>query len=879
MATDSFTLTLRRERALTLLLPLFFVSGATGLTYQTVWARQLHLVFGTSTFAIATVLAAFMGGMAVGGAVMSRYADRIRSPVAAYGILELGIGLYALAFPAILSLTAPIYLGAWHLAEPPPVVFGGLQFVLVFLTLVLPTAAMGATLPLLARFATQRLGAVGDRIGTLYGVNTAGAVFGTWLCGFMLLPSLGLWLTTALAAGANLTLGAAALLLARWSREVTELTPEVDVEIDDASPLLPTILGLMALAGFASLVYEVAWTRLLALMIGASVYSFSVMLLAFLVGIAIGGWLGGRLADRILSRSGLSGVLGALIVVEVGVGLLSLGLMYTFQELPFWYVWLYDLLGASTDTRITWTVGLLLSGLIMTPPALLMGAAFPLAVRAVVGERQELGGPVGRVYAANTIGSMTGAILAGFVFLPLIHVQGTVFLAVGANLAAGTLAVFSLQSYNPRTFRVGASIAGFGALVVGLAVVVARPPWDPLLMTAGMYKYVSSFQNHTREGIRSYAVDQYDLLYYSEGLSSVVTVARNQDSGNIWLANNGKVEASTTVDMPTQILCSLLPFQFVDDPEHVLVIGLASGITAGAVTTISDVDHLDVVEIEPSIVEAARFFDDYNFGVLDDPRMNLVLNDGRNHLLLTPPGTYDIIVSEPSNPWITGVSNLFTEDFLRMGKARLAEGGVWSQWVQLYGMDSDDMRTLLATFASVYDHVLVYATVQDADLVLVGSDAPLAPTPAAGSRLRSRWPQAARALDLVDIHDELDLVSIYQLDRDHILAMSEGYPLNTDDNMRIEYRAPLNLYTSTQLDNYRVITEHAAMPLEHIGENPEIIAELARRYWARDDEIRAIKAMAEAARMQPDPVVQDAWFTEAEGWQAIFARRLDGEED
>ncbi|MEZ4317966.1 MAG: fused MFS/spermidine synthase [Myxococcota bacterium] len=387
---DELAAGLRREQAITALLPLFFVSGATALVYQTLWNRDLHLVFGTSTFAIATVLSAFMAGLALGGAVMARFADRTPRPLAVYGVLEAVIGIYALAFPWIVGAARLVYLQTWHALEPSPAVFGLIQFAIVGVTLLLPTAAMGATLPLLARFATSRLGTAGDRIGTLYAVNTAGAVFGTWFAGFVLLPSAGLWLTTVLAASANLLLGAAAIGLDRWNGADQQT---VDVRDDLRVPFTPEIVMVafaLGLAGFSSLVYEVAWTRLLGLMVGASVYAFSVMLLAFLVGIAIGGKVGGPLADRALKRSGVAGVLWLLGGVEAGVAVLSYGLMYVFPELPFWYVWIFDLTGAAESPTMMWVTSLVVSGLVMTPPAVLMGIAFPVAVRAVVGDRDAL---------------------------------------------------------------------------------------------------------------------------------------------------------------------------------------------------------------------------------------------------------------------------------------------------------------------------------------------------------------------------------------------------------------------------------------------------------------------------------------------------------
>ncbi len=858
----------RREAAVQLLLPLFFLSGATGLVYQTLWSRELHLVFGTSSFAIATVLSAFMAGLALGGWALAPLADRTPRPLRWYGGLEIAIGVYAVAFPTLLQAITPLYLGVWRGSDPGPVAFGAVQAVMVGVLLAPPTAMMGGTLPLLARFATTRLASAGDRVALLYAVNTAGAVFGTWLAGFVLLPAWGLQMTTLAAGGANVALGLAAFALDAATPSSGKTAPDIAVDADAAVPAAfgPVAIA-MALAGFASLVYEVAWTRLMALMIGASVYAFSTMLLAFLVGIALGGRAGGPWADRVMRKEGVGGVLRLLAAIEIGVALTSFGLMYVYPQMPLWYVWMFDAIAVQELPGWTWIVSILLSAVVMTPPALLMGAAFPVAVRAVVGAGGALGKPVGRIYAANTAGGVFGAFLAGFVFLPELWVQGTVFLAAAVNLVAALILLRAAGPAASRAWPLGVAVA-----VAALAGIARRPPWDPMWMTAGMYHYVSHFDNHTREGIRSYAVGKYDLVFYEEGLASVVTVAQNKGTGNMWLANNGKVDASTSTDMPTQVLCSLLPMMFVEEPKDVLVIGLASGITAGAASTHPEIQRLDVVELEPAIERAARIFAAWNFDILDDPRLKLIHNDGRNHVVLTPPGTYDVIVSEPSNPWITGVSNLFTREFFALGKERLKPGGVWSQWVQMYGMDPSDLRSLLATFADVYPHVVVYATIDDADLVLVGSNEPLTPDRATAARLFGHA-DVAEALAAVDMTDPMHIVALSLMARPRVMEMVGDIGLNTDDNMRIEYSAPRNLHLDTQDANLSLLLDWQQVPWEALGGDANHTAQIAEAYQSRGDVTRAVDAMIAAIQAVPsDDPRRAAWSESVLDWQSELER-------
>ncbi|MFH1464099.1 MAG: fused MFS/spermidine synthase [Pseudomonadota bacterium] len=862
---DSTLSLVRREAALKLLVPLFFLSGATSLVYETLWGRALHLVFGTSQVAIATVLAAFMGGLSVGGLLGARYADRIKRPLLVYGVLEGIIGAYALLFPVLVQLITPVYLGFWRAAEPSPLAFSAFQAALLGLVLLVPTTCMGATLPLLARFVTTRLDLAGSRIGLLYGVNTAGAVLGTFLAGFVLLPAPGLAATTHLAAAANGLLLAAALLLSRWG-DGTE-PPLVEAAAAEPPPAPGRALLLVAgLAGCASLVYELAWFRVMALTLGASTYAFSIMLLAFLTGIALGGWGGGGLADRLLARRGRVGVLLGLVAVEVGVAVATWAMMHGFEQLPFVYVRLFDLIEGKQGWF--WPTWLGLSMAVMTPPAVLMGAAFTLTVRSLVADPGQLAGPVGKVYGANTVGAIIGSLGGAFVLLPKLHVVGAITTANGINLLAALVAlgVAWTLAGRPRTVRWALPVGGTALLaLVGLR---CPPPWDPLLMTAGMFKYVTELAERTPEHVLRYAVEPYELLYYEEGLSSVVTVATNRKTGNIWLANNGKVDASSTTDMPTQVMVAHLPFFFGRDAKRACVIGLASGITAGAVTEHDELESIDLVELEPAVFEASHFFDEINHRPLEDPRVRPVVNDARNHMLLAAPGSYDVVVSEPSNPWLTGVSNLFTREFFELGKSRLGPGGVWSQWVQMYGMGTEELRALLKTFGEVFPHVALFATIEDADLVILGSDQPLLLDLPGLQRVIAANPEVAQDLDTIEVHNAYDLLTFFQMERGTLDEFTLGARENTDDNMLIEFAAPRRLYDDTSSINYRILLNEARPALSALS-TLEDFKSFARAYVRREEYVRALIVLKEAeARFPGDPEVLQLY----NDWQQTFKR-------
>ena len=871
-------------------MPLFLVSGATSLVYQTLWVRHLHLVVGTSQIAVCTVLAAFMTGLAAGGFAGGRVADRVTRPLVAYGVLELFIGAYALAFPMLIEAVEPLYLGFWRANQPDPLTFASFQFVLLGVLLLPPTICMGATLPLLARFATTTPEQSGVRVGRLYGANTLGAVIGTALAGFWLLPALGLSATNVVAAAGNALLAALAIGLgmrvAALPAEAGPASSEDAPATEARKPLPPlrvwSLMAVAALAGLSALLYEVAWFRLLVLQLGGSTYAFTVMLLAFLLGIGLGGWAGGSAADRAFARGGAGRVLGWLAAIEIGIAGLAWVTMWFYGELPFVFVWLF--VQVEQHLEWLWPAKLLLSMLVMLPPTLLMGAAFPFLVRAAAGESLELGGHVGRLYGWNTLGAIFGASVGGLYFLPEWHIAGTVLIGISLNLLAAWCALHASAVADEQTRQQPRSwplLGGWGlAILWGMGLAWwQRPPWDEMMMTSGMYKYVSDLSDRSREGVIAFAVEPYELLFYDEGLSSVVTVARSKSSDNIWLANNGKVDASTSVDMPTQLLVAHLPFAFKPDAEEVVVIGLASGITAGAVTLHSAPKRIDLVELEPAVVEASHYFDAHNSRPLDDPRVTLFPNDGRNHIALQDEGTYDLVVSEPSNPWLTGVSNLFTQEFFELGKARLKPGGVWAQWVQMYGMDTDDLRTLLATFAAVYPHVQLFSTIEDADLVLIGSESPLELDEAGFRRMFEMDAAVNYELGQVDIEEPIDLLARWQLDRELILRFSGDAPVNTDDNMRIEYSAPLHLHEETASENFlRLLGDSGArdtVPL-HAVQGFDATVELARAYARRDDWVRALVTLKAAERITPGDATVQALYLD---YQAKLRAELDEGED
>ena len=794
-----------------LLLLLFFVSGATSLVYEVIWMRRITLVFGASQLAVATVLAAFMGGLAGGAWLGGRLADSKLPPLILYGLLEFGIAAYALAFPWLAEGLVGVYRAIvraedvefWSARVTHLVLMGGLLFP--------PTAAMGATLPLLVRSSCRFLSRVGSWTGLLYGVNTLGAVCGTMLAGFVLLPELGVRASEFVAASANVVVGLAALVtvggsLGSFGRpevkddaqdradeaDLLELEPDPDLAADRRGRWVCALPPVLFGAGFCAMVYEVAWSRLLGLILGSSVYAFTLMLTAFLLGTA----LGSPAASFLLARRG-SRPLRLLALSLTLASVLAWVSHLCFGQLPYLYVDLYSLTGGRDD--LVFPMQSLIAIGVMTPVTFFLGMCFPLAVHLSLPSVARLGREVARLYLWNTLGAVVGALSAGFVLLPALGIRWTLVLSVAAGLvlAAGVGANLVL--------RRGVRLAAAAALgVFMLLAVLVRPTWDPLVMSAGMYKYASDLSDYSHEAVRNYALSDFELLYYSEGTGAVVTVARSLSTGNIWLANNGKVDASSQSDLSTQLLLGHLPFLHRPSAETALVVGLGSGITAGSVTLEPGLRHIDLLEIEPAVVTASHFFDSVNGRPLEDPRVRLIRNDARNHLVLVNE-PYDVIINEPSNPWISGVSNLFTLEFLRLGASRLTEEGVFCQWVQTYGMGKDDLRSLLRTFAEVFPHVLLYQSPGDADMVLVGAKQPMT------VHKDVFWAKPGRAEDLLRLNAKgpEKLLDYARLDRPAILELAGEVGLNTDDNVRIEFSAPLFLHYNTSESNEEMVRRYA----------------------------------------------------------------------
>jgi spermidine synthase len=644
-------------------------------------------------------------------------------------------------------------------------------------------------------------------------------VVGTWTTGFLLLPLLGVRNTELMAAAANIAIGVVALGWGWIDHRSGEGPARIEDDRDDAAEVEALldlqadpdlrgsrrawvgtlVLAALAVSGACTMIFEVAWSRFLALILGSSVYAFTLMLVAFLLGTAAGALTGSSLVSRPGARP-LRWLAAALAMA----GLTAFGTNHLFPQMPYLYVDWYAWIDGHDSFLLVgqWLIAVV----VMTPTTFCIGATFPLAAAVVADRAEAVGRDVGRLYVMNTGGAVVGSLLAGFVLIPQFGIQETLLIAVVAESVVAAVLVLAWA----ETRRVRVALAFIPALGA-VGALLLRPAWDPLLMSAGMYKYVSDLSEYSHEAVRNYALSDFELLFYSEGTTSTVTVARSAGTGNIWLANNGKVDASSQEDLRTQVMLGHLPFLVRPDARTALVVGLASGVTAGSVTLQPDLERIDILEIEPAVITASHYFDLVNHRPLDDPRVRVIPNDARNHLVLFD-GRYDVIINEPSNPWISGVSNLFTREFLELGRARLSVNGVFCQWLQIYGMGIDDLRSLLTTFAEVFPRVSAWYSVDDSDVLLLGSRGSVD----VWSSDLGAYLDGPRGGDLerIGITNLYDLLTYLRMDRGDILEAADGMGPNTDDNVRIEFSAPRYLHYDTAPRNNELLESVASGAFE-----------------------------------------------------------------
>jgi spermidine synthase len=663
----------------------FFVSGACGLIYEVVWSRMMMLIFGRTTLAVGTVLAAFMLGLALGSYALGKYADRSRSPLRLYAMYEIGAGVTAFIASFLLIRITPVYVWVHATFGEYPLAFAVIRFSIAFALLITPTVLMGATLPILSRVVVKRLSRVGQELGLLYAINTVGAVAGSLAAGFYLIGHFGLHGAIDVAVLGNLTVGISAWLASPYlgpanipaTISLSQIpTAKFQVADTQTKRTYRIVLWAFALSGLASFTYEIFWTRSLVFLLGNTTYAFTLMLTAFLLGIALGGYGVRFLADRIKNP------LRLFAAIEILIGALSA------VALPLLFFIVKSEAVHSFIVRFSGHLELLaLSNFVialsfMLLPATLIGATLPLMGRIFVSDLQSTGTTIGRIYAVNTLGNVVGALLPGLLIMPLMGIQKGILLMAALNIGLGVVLVLSQWKH------VMAAVAATSCALLVIAIAFVRLPIS--------FQFPSEYQKPRDE-----------VLFYREGGLVTTKVWVSADTGYKMISVDGiNIGGTSDSDYKQQILAHL-PKLLLKSYRSELSIGLGSGILMGESARHSSLKKIAAVEISQGVVAGARYFSDENFNILNDPRAVIIVDDVVD-FLETATEQYDIIsADEKTAGKYASNSFSYSKEYYALLRRKLAPGGLVVQWMPT-DLPLSQYALAVRTFLDQFPHVQLW---------------------------------------------------------------------------------------------------------------------------------------------------------------------------
>jgi spermidine synthase len=792
---------------------LFLLSGLISLVFQVAWLKMLLLVFGNTVWAVGTLLTAFMAGLALGSWLFGRIADRTGSPLRLYGILEGFIGLYGLLTLVVFAKMHVIYIPLYSLSGGDNMLMGFIKFFLALIILLPPTICMGATLPLLARQFTRDVKNAGSGIGSLYTINTLGAVLGTFIAGFFLIPMLGLRMTVITAAVINFVILTAAFLLTRSEKPSFSMKGLFKIKVKPMSG--HWVMWVYFICGFTALAYEVIWNRILTLHLGSSVYSYSIMLAVYLMGITLGAAIMSYFVKNIKNP------VRVFAVIQLALALNLILIINQFGNLS-------DVMGAmgeaiAAQRYSTFILALVFSTLqLLIMPTVLMGASFPLAVRLFVRSKEELGKETGQLYSMNTLGTIMGSFGAGFILLPSLGAQKSLLLVASLNLAIGVYLVFKDHGAKLKKVIVTAACI---LIFYGGYFLLTYP--EQVILTAGIFQDADN--------------NEVKLLAFDEDIYATVTVEERKGVRGTWrqLSMNGVNVAGTSGELfSIQKLQGHLPLLLHKNPKSVLHIGFGSGGTAWAVSRYP-VEKITIAEISRSIIEeASKYFQMVNYGVLKDPRVEVVFTDGRNKVLADTE-TYDVILSDSIHPRFSGNGSLYTYDYYKLLKKRLKPGGLVSQWLPFYSITPENFKMIVKSFYKVFPYTSIWYTnnTMNSYVIVIGK---LDNGKIDYAQIEKRLAMPTVAADLQEINTEtpFKILDFFLFANGKVGEFVGDVPLHTDDNMAVEYlsgRALSKSLTSylnyISLLNYRTPVKDYLVNLESAVENKDNILKELEKYW------------------------------------------------
>ncbi len=770
-----------------MILILFFCSGATALIYEVVWSKYLSLLFGSTIYAQTVVLAVFMGGLALGNRLIGARSDLLQRPLAAYGKLEVLIGLYAFSFNWLHQIAERVFIGLGSGLIDHRGSLLLLKAVLSVGLLLLPTVLMGGTLPLLAAWLQKHSQDAGRWAARFYSINSLGAVAGACLAGFFMIRTLGLVSTLQLTALINVVIGFAAIGLARKQIIQTESAANVPVDSSEQeSRLSPNALSagwatmLVALTGGVSMGLEVLASRSLTLIFGASLQAFAIVLMAFILGIGLGS---AAIASPRLKRWQSPGLIfGLLLSAAAVVGVLVLGIEQWVEAYRHMVTGLGRTpMGYRFYQLFTGGFSMVILGL----PAALIGAVLPLCIRLVSARGELLGDRIGRLLTWNTLGAVIGVLLTGFVLMPKAGVRNAFnFLALALCFAV----VISAWREKKKAFSAAAALLAAGLI---FSCVAGGEGWKYVL-SSGVFRNREVVVDPTEMVNRKKYIS---ILFYEDAADATVSVERQGTAigDNMGLRISGKPEASTRGDLSTQLLMAHLPMLMRPESKDIFVLGLASGITASGFLGYP-IDRLTIAENCAPVVKAAKLFTPWNRGVLTNPVTHLKLEDARTVLKLEKQN-YDVIVSEPSNPWFASVGSVFSREFYQLASTRLKPGGFMVQWFHVYEMHDGIFEMALRTFQTVFPATEIWDA-NEGDVIFIGSDRPWNCSLEKLGRSLQR-PAVQHDLASIGLNTPEKLLARQFASQRTAFAIAGNGPIQTDGFPVLEYEAPMAFFIGT----------------------------------------------------------------------------------
>ncbi|MDH5477931.1 MAG: fused MFS/spermidine synthase [Nitrospinota bacterium] len=782
----------------------FFLSGVAGLVYQIIWVRMFSLSFGNTVYAVSLVVAAFLAGLALGSHVLGKVADRLKDPKNSYVLLEVLIAVSAVVVSAAIGWIDDIMASLMTVEEITSFKWQAARFISAFIALLIPTFLMGGTLPVMSKFYITSMDRLGKGVGVLYAANTYGAMVGAFLSGFVMIKYLGVWNTLFAAFLANFLVAGLVWLVPAAQQEKAGEAPkpgapaeegkkkrkkgkkearmeraayareEANVEDEDESGFEPLIapamaMALMAAAGFSSIALEILWTRGFVVSFKSTVYLFSGLLSIYLLGMALGSHVFSRVLDKVEDPLRLLGL------AQLGVGIWAFVSVPIFMKVPGMAETLAGMFSHMTLSR-DMLVMLALMGITILPPAFLMGISFPLLTKVITESLGSLGRRSGMAYATGTLGGIGGSLLAGFVMLPMMGLQISIFLVGAVALLTGYTAI-TLSRRRPMLAWALPTTLATAIFIVSVVYIAG--------VDVGLGRVVKE-----------------KVALAMEGATGSVRVIEDRKGGPLTLMVND-YQLATSGDVAVRF--GHLPMILHPDAKSALVISLGSGITTGAVGG-HPVERIDCVELVPELMDVQRLFEKDNHKIAKDERLHVTFWDGRNYARVSK-RKYDVVISDLFQPDSAGVGALYSLEHYQNVKARLAEGGIMAQWLPLYQLSAHDLKVIMRTFAYAFENVTVWSgdtNSQLSTLLLVGS----------AGKMEMNLDKISKALgrervqmDMIEHNDLFSFLSFYVMDRAEALEFTKGHPINTDARPVIEYSAPYGIWdrASFAVENFTTV--------------------------------------------------------------------------